>query len=300
MMTPAIMFHHFYDERHPKGQGAINQEQFYYFLKNNAQFKILSAEIWWEKYQKNKLLTNETCITFDDNLKCQFDVALPVLEALNLKAFWFVYTSPLHGILEKLEVYRYFRTVYFENIDKFYEVFFSFFEETFGQEHYQNINFNNYLSEYTFYTYNDRKFRYIRDIILQSNEFHELMSLLLEKYHIKVDAWKDILWLSRNEIVYLSQKGHFIGLHSHTHPTKIAAMSKQEQENEYHTNYQILQEITHHQIFSMSHPCNSYNEATLEILKSLNIKIGFCSNHSKRNYLCYELPRIDHTYLIKS
>jgi hypothetical protein len=77
-------------------------------------------------------------------------------------------------------------------------------------------------------------------------------------------------------------------------------MSKQEQENEYLTNYQILQEITHQQIFSMSHPCNSYNETTIEILKSLNIKIGFRSNHSKKNYLCYELPRIDHTYLIKS
>jgi peptidoglycan/xylan/chitin deacetylase (PgdA/CDA1 family) len=126
------------------------------------------------------------------------------------------------------------------------------------------------------------------------------MSLLLEKYHIQVDTCKDILWLSKNEISYLSQSGHFIGLHSHIHPTKIEAMSKQEQENEYLTNYQILQEITHQQIFSMSHPCNSYNETTIEILKSLNIKIGFRSNHSKKNYLCYELPRIDHTYLIKS
>lgn len=300
MITPAIMFHHFYDEKHPKGQGAISQEQFYYFLKNNTQFKILSAEVWWEKYQKNNLLVNETCITFDDNLKCQFEVALPVLEALNLKVFWFVYTSPLQGILEKLEVYRYFRTVYFESIDEFYEVFFSFFEEIFGQAPYQNINFNDYLNEFTFYSYNDRKFRYIRDIILSPEKFHKLMSLLLEKYHIKIDTWKDMLWLNRTEISYLSQTGHFLGLHSHTHPTKIAEMSKQEQENEYLTNYQVLQEITPAPIFSMSHPCNSYNEKTLEVLKNLNIKIGFRSNNSKRNYLCYELPRIDHTYLIKS
>ncbi|GAB4190943.1 MAG: hypothetical protein OHK0057_14590 [Thermoflexibacter sp.] len=301
MITPAIMFHHFYDEKHhPRGQGAINQEQFYDFLKKNTQFKILSAEVWWEKYQKNNLLANETCITFDDNLKCQFDVALPVLETLNLKAFWFVYTSPLQGILEKLEVYRYFRTVYFESIDDFYEVFFSFFEKTFGQASYQNISFNDYLNEFTFYTYNDRKFRYIRDIILSPEEFYALMNLLLEQYHVKMDTWKDILWLSKNEISYLSHTGHFIGLHSHTHPTKIEAMTAKEQESEYLTNYQILKEITHNQIFSMSHPCNSYNEATLEVLKNLNIKIGFRSNNSKRHYLCHELPRIDHTYLIKS
>ncbi len=300
MIAPAIMFHHFYSEKHPKGQGAISQEQFYRFLKNNAQFKILSAEVWWDKYQKNNLLPNETCITFDDNLKCQLDVALPVLEAMNLKAFWFVYTSPLQGILEKLEVYRYFRTIYFESIDDFYTVFFTFFEERFRQTYHQNIDFNNYLREFTFYTYNDRKFRYIRDVMLSPKEFHELMDLLLEKYNVAIDTWKDILWLSKNDICYLSQTGHLIGLHSHTHPTQIAAMPIKEQKNEYLTNYQILKEITHNQLFSMSHPCNSYNDATLEILKNLNIKIGFRSNQAKRNYLCYELPRIDHTYLIKS
>ena len=28
-------------------------------------------------------------------LKCQYDIALPILDKYNLKAFWFIYTGPL-------------------------------------------------------------------------------------------------------------------------------------------------------------------------------------------------------------
>ena len=37
-------------------------------------------------------------VTFDDNLKCQYDIALPILDKYSLKAFWFIYTSPLDGV----------------------------------------------------------------------------------------------------------------------------------------------------------------------------------------------------------
>ena len=35
-----------------------------------------------------KLKKKQVCLTFDDSLKCQFDLALPVIEELNIKSFF--------------------------------------------------------------------------------------------------------------------------------------------------------------------------------------------------------------------
>ena len=36
-------------------------------------------------------------------LKCQFEIALPVLDSYNLTAFWFVYSSPLDACFDTLK-----------------------------------------------------------------------------------------------------------------------------------------------------------------------------------------------------
>ena len=109
MKPHGIMFHHFHDNIHIKGQGSISAEELEKMIRFLQRDKvILSADEWLYNALQNKLSDNEVCITFDDSLKCQFDIAYPVLERFNIKAFWFVYTSPLEGVLEKLEVLRIF------------------------------------------------------------------------------------------------------------------------------------------------------------------------------------------------
>ena len=44
---------------------------------------------FFEKYINNKLKENEVCLTFDDAIKCQIDIALPILEDLKIKSFFF-------------------------------------------------------------------------------------------------------------------------------------------------------------------------------------------------------------------
>ena len=95
------MFHHFHDKNHVKGQGSISNLEFKSiidFYCNN--FNLLSAEIFLDKFILGKLNKDDICITFDDNLKCQYDIALPVLNDLKIKAFWFIYSSPLDGSFE--------------------------------------------------------------------------------------------------------------------------------------------------------------------------------------------------------
>jgi peptidoglycan/xylan/chitin deacetylase (PgdA/CDA1 family) len=88
MKPHGIMFHHFHDNLHIKGQGSISASKLEAMIKYLKKDKIiLSADEWYYKALCNRLRDNEVCLTFDDNLKCQFDIAYPVLEMLNLKAF---------------------------------------------------------------------------------------------------------------------------------------------------------------------------------------------------------------------
>ena len=48
---------------------------------------------------------NEICLTFDDGLKSQYDVALPILNDFNIKAFFFISTSVYTSNPNLLEVY---------------------------------------------------------------------------------------------------------------------------------------------------------------------------------------------------
>ena len=95
-----IMFHHFHDDKtHMKGQGSINKDDFYKIIKFIGRNNILDANVFFEKSKKNKLKDNEVCFTFDDAIKCQIDIALPVLEELKIKSFFFVYNSVFLGDL---------------------------------------------------------------------------------------------------------------------------------------------------------------------------------------------------------
>ena len=173
------MFHHFHDDNHVKGQGSIDKLVFRsiikYYLNN---FNLLSADIFIERFLSKNLNINDVCITFDDNLKCQFDIALPVLNEFKIKAFWFVYSSPFDGSFEKLEIFRYFRSNYFKSFENFYESFFqeldSFKKFNYVFDELKNFDPNNYLNEFSFYTKKDKIFSmyvtiyWVKKIIMKS------------------------------------------------------------------------------------------------------------------------------------
>ena len=91
-----IMFHHFHDDNlHKKSQGSINQDDFYKLIKFIGRDNILNADEFFVRYKENKLSEKNVCFTFDDSLRCQYDIALPVLEDLKIKSFFIIllYTS---------------------------------------------------------------------------------------------------------------------------------------------------------------------------------------------------------------
>ena len=122
-----IMFHHFHDNAiHTKVQGSIDKNDFFKMINFIGRKNILDADVFYEKFKNNKLKNNEVCLTFDDAIKCQIDIALPILEELKIKSFFFVYTSMFDGKPDNLEIFRYFRMNYFITVDEFYNEFYEF------------------------------------------------------------------------------------------------------------------------------------------------------------------------------
>ena len=187
-----IMFHHFHDDKiHPKSQGSITKDDFYKLIKFIGKKNILSANDYLEKFRKNKLKKNEVCFTFDDAIKGQIDVALPILEELKIKGFFFVYTSIFENDLDLLEVFRYFRTNYFNNIDEFYSNFYKILDKDLKKFFEINNNKIRILNERHLYnSIEDTKFRFVRDFFLTKDQYKETM---LSIFHEKKFNYQDIL-----------------------------------------------------------------------------------------------------------
>ena len=303
-----IMFHHFHDnKKHLKGQGSISGRQFEKIINFIGAHNISSPENFLKDLKKND---KKVCLTFDDSLKSQFDIAIPIMKKYNIKGYFFIYTSVLTKNFEYMEIYRFFRDNYFRNIDEFYDLFFKNFE-LYKQVPLKSILkkkdklFQQIKVNAPFYSKNDITYRYLRDHKLCKIDLHKIMTKILKDKKVNIDDIKKKVFMNKLQIKKLSDYGHEIGLHSHSHPYLMKKLSKDQQFKEYSTNKNILKKITKKKIFSMSHPCGSFNNHTLNILKKLDINLGFKSslildninmNINKSNL---EIAREDHSNIMR-
>ena len=303
-ITHSVMFHHFHDDKHLPAQGSLSSSDFIQMIDwLNKHYTILSANQYKENFENGTLKNTEICLSFDDALKCQYDIAVPVMERLGIQAFFFTHSSAFGQNPDRLEIYRYFRTTCYADIDKFYEDFFDPVEQIdaaeFSRHHAKYLELN-YLAAFPFYTENDKWFRYLRDQYLDGNQYDELMNELMIQNDFDANTAKKDLWMSEDNLVTIESKDHLIGLHSYSHPTQMSKLSKAEQELEYQNNYDHLTGLIGKPIKVMSHPCGDYNKTTLEILKSMEIDIGFRSSMSVKEIRSpLEIPREDHANVFK-
>ena len=307
-----IMFHHFHDNViHTKGQGSIDKDDFNKMINFIGRNNILDADVFFEKFKNNKLKSHEVCLTFDDAIKSQIDIALPVLEEHKIKSFFFVYTSMFEGKPDNLEFFRYFRMNYFNNAEEFYDSFYKildknlkcFFEKNIGVINEKKIKSPHYSIE-------DIKFRLVRDIFLTKIDYEKIMFLMFREKQFNYKNFTKKLYFHENDLKTLNNLGHLIGLHSHNHPTLMEKLNYKEQKNEYEKCLNTISNILDkpkNEIKFMSHPCGSYNYDTFEILKGLGIELGFKQimtvepkkGMTKINNSFLEIARQNHAHIYK-
>ena len=307
-----IMFHHFHDNGvHTKGQGSIDKDDFYKIINFIGRKNILDAHVFFEKFKNNKLKENEVCLTFDDAIKCQIDVALPILEELKIKSFFFVYTSIFEGKPDNLEFFRYFRMNYFNSVDDFYQNFYKILDNdlnSFFENNKKKIKETKF--KFPHYSINDIKFRLVRDVYLEKFQYEDVMFSMFDEKRFNYKEFSNKIFFQKNDLIKLNYLGHSIGLHTHNHPTLLENLKYNDQKNEYQRCLNSISNILDkpkNEIKYMSHPCGSYNNDTLEILKELGIELGFKQimtiepekGMKKINNSFLEIARQDHADIYK-
>jgi len=294
-----IMFHHFHGDSHAPVQGSIPAEDLAAMIEFVGREHVLPAHEWQARALAGRLRADHLCLTFDDNLLCQFEVARPVLNDLDITAFWFVQTSVLQGNLERLEIYRTFRTRCYTDVDDFYDAFYSQLDVNELERSLHDFDPATYLAAFPFYSDADRKFRHVRDEMLGPDRYQETMDSLIESTGHTLHELARGLWMDATHLRALRDEGHILGLHSHTHPTRLAELPRAEQRREYAENHASLSRELGIAPTAVSHPCNSYDRSTLDILRELGIRLGFRANLAQTEYGPLEHPRADHANLIE-
>ena len=307
-----IMFHHFHDDKlHTKSQGSISRDDLYKMIKFIGKKNIINADIFFDKLRNNKLKKNEVCLTFDDAIKSQVDIALPVIEDLRIKSFFFVYTSIFEGKPDLLEVFRYFRMNFFDSVDQFYLNFYEILDENLSDFFKsKKMKISSIKRRCPHYSYEDIKFRLIRDIYLDKTQYEKIMIDMMKERKFKFEKFYSILFFNKDDLKKIDALGHLVGLHSHSHPTSLEKLNYDKQKDEYKKNLSLISKILnkpHNKIEYMSHPCGSYNANTLKILRELNISLGFKQtmkfeperNMKKINNSLLEIAREDHSMIFK-
>lgn len=297
------MFHHFHGGAHPVGQGSISADDFQEMLEWLKQsYRVLDASSFYEAAVSGALTDGDTCLTFDDSLLCQYEIAAPILADEGLTAFYFVYSSAFTDDPDMLEIYRYFRSTEYPDFDAFCDEFMSQaaiqYEEIVTGA-LQGFDPDQYLAEFSFYSRNDRLFRYVRDRVLTKDQYSNVMTGLMEARHFRISDVLPLIFMDSNHLVDLQSAGNVVGLHSHTHPTNMDTLDVADQRDEYRTNYAFVSSTVGEEPTSMSHPCGRYNPETLQILNDLGVRLGFRSSLSiPEAPSLLEIPREDHTNIL--
>ena len=154
-MAFGIMFHHFHGHSYNKTQGSISAKQLHkiiHFLKKN--YNLIDARDFLKKIINKNFEKRDVCLTFDDAIKSQVDIALPVLNREKIQAFFFLYSDVFEKNFNKLELFRDFRTTRYKKIDFFYEDFFLKFKEEYPKKYkiFKKSKIKKYLAKYSVYS----------------------------------------------------------------------------------------------------------------------------------------------------
>ena len=86
------MFHYFHDKKFFKSTpGSIDSDYLVKIIKKIGQTNILDPLEFIEKIKNKNIKTNQPFFNFDDSLKCQYKIALPILKKFKIKSFFYYY-----------------------------------------------------------------------------------------------------------------------------------------------------------------------------------------------------------------
>jgi peptidoglycan/xylan/chitin deacetylase (PgdA/CDA1 family) len=304
-----LLFHRLHDAgSRPDGQGSLTGHDLRRVLDAVGVEHILSPKEWTRRVREGSLRAEDRCLTFDDGLASQHRVALPVLDAVGLKAFWFVHSSVFEGRPDRNEIAQVLAARHLCSFAEFIEEFLRRCPPP-VRAALDDPAFPTFAAALQatagFYSERDLAYRYLRNCVLDAAGFARIVEEMLLSRGLSAEGLAAGLWMDNRDLAALASDGHWIGLHSYDHPFELARLAPAEQRSQYERNAAHITRVTGCRPRSMSHPLNSYDESTLRILADLGVECGFrddmlAPRGGALNRGPLELARLDAAHLVRT
>lgn len=252
------------------------EEQIKYLLEN---YTVISMEELIESIDKKKLLPNNAAIlTFDDGYKDNFTYVLPILLKYGIKGAFYITTkcieekkvldvNKIHFLLASEENKSILVQKIYNELDKYRKKY--------------KLKENNFYYEKLAKRsrFDNEEVCFIKKM-LQVELERELREIILDKLfkeYIKIseEVFSEELYLTPDQIVCMQKLGMHIGVHTYSH-LWLNSLTKEEQEREIELSINYLKKIgLNTEKLTICYPYGGFNEDTIEVVKNLNIKLGF-------------------------
>lgn len=286
-MNLAIVTYHYIgdEQKYKAGIYPVSAERFSDQLNKLGDiFNFVSEKDLLSALSGQMALPEKSClITFDDGLRSQFELAVPILEKKNIPAVFYINTMPLsvgractvhkiHFLLTILDP-----EIIFEKILFHYK---EFTKEVLDVEDVFKKTINNNPFD------NDkiRKLKYILNSYLESDLSKQIVDAIFKIYVSDENSFCRELYMSKHQLITLKNNNLFtLGLHTAAH-VDVATASKDYIEEDLLENYKYFKkELLLNEINGLSYPYGIINKISVEekvypIAKSLSIKYAVTMN----------------------
>lgn len=162
---------------------------------------------------KNKFSLHKTNIllTFDDGLKDHFNI-LKILKKFKIKGLFFVCSKPLMGKPLDVHLIHYIRSI--TNPDSL----FKFLSKEFPKQFKILNKTKDKICK--FYLYDNEKNAIIKhffNFLISDKKLKKIIAKLVKQKKISIKKFLKHNYMDKNNLIKLSNDGHFIGLHGHSH-----------------------------------------------------------------------------------
>lgn len=221
--------------------------------------------------------TNYVLITFDDGLKEQFIKAKPILDALGIKALFFINTINFIEkevtLVHKIHLLRSQMSTpdFFDILKKFDaegKTVLSKEEKDKATLHYNYDDVETALLKFTL------------NFKLSLKEQHRLIQAIFDT-HFESNQVVNDLYMEEEHLKQLAKEG-MLGNHTHSH-VPLGYLDRHEIKKEFITSKNYLEQLTHQEIPYVSYPYGSQEACAApveEIAKSTGHQLGFTMERS--------------------
>lgn len=252
-------------------------------IKHLAKWhNIISNKDLLTSLEKGYLPKNSTALTFDDAHRGQIEFALPILEKLNIKAYFFVPTCILEEkklpIVEKQRLLQYAKINTYEDFyNRFCDQIYNFVPDL-PEEIYRPFpttveNALDYYAEYSFYTPLERLYRKIRNTMLTNQEFEMIIHLMFKDSFNESEIIEKY-FLNWDDVQKIAELGHEVGGHGHAHLLETDVDTQVIHKDVSHA-LNLLNKKLNHPVKTYAYPYGIFSQFTEECLKKNNIKTAF-------------------------